>query len=350
MGKKIAFITGITGQDGSYLAELLIEKGYIVHGIVRRTSLLYTRTRLHHIRDKLTLFYGDMNDGSSLANIIAGIVNNESDFEVFEIYNLAAQSHVKISFEIPEYTSLVDGIGTLKLLEAIRMLPEDKKSKVKFYQAGTSEMYGAVLETPQNENTPFNPQSPYACAKVYSHFLVKNYREGYGMFACNGILFNHESSRRGENFVTMKIVNGIKKIMEDNEDTDYVLELGNIYSKRDWGHSKDYVYGMWLMLQQESPDDYVLATGETFMVKDFINMCFKYVGKNIRWEGEGINEVAIDNETNRVLIKINEKYFRPCDVELLLGDPTKAIERLNWNREYNIETLIDDMFGYKQNP
>lgn len=344
---KIAFITGITGQDGSYLAELLIEKGYKVYGIVRRTSLLYSHTRLDHIRDKLILEYGDLSDGSSLTNYITKMTRENEGFEVFEIYNLGAQSHVKISFEIPEYTSLIDGLGTLKLLEAIRTLPEEVKRKTKFYQAGTSEMFGAVLEKPQKETTPFNPQSPYACAKVYSHYLVNNYRDAYQLFACNGILFNHESKRRGENFVTMKVVNGVKKIVEQEQErenkSDYVLKMGNIDSKRDWGHSKDYVYGMWLMLQQNKPDNYVLATGETYTVREFIERCFLKVGKEIVWSGEGVEEVGKDKSTGKIVVKIDEKYFRPCEVEFLLGDATKAETELGWTREYNLDRLIDDM-------
>ena len=344
---KIAFITGVTGQDGSYLAELLIEKGYKVYGIVRRTSLLYSHTRLDHIRDKLILEYGDLSDGSSLTNYITKMTRENEGFEVFEIYNLAAQSHVQISFEIPEYTSLIDGLGTLKVLEAIRTLPADIRKKTKFYQAGTSEMFGDVLEKPQKETTPFNPQSPYACAKVYSHYLVNNYRDGYNLFACNGILFNHESPRRGENFVTMKIVNGVKKIVEQEKtmnNPDYVLKLGNIDSKRDWGHSKDYVYGMWLMLQQEKPDNYVLATGKTYTVRDFVERCFAKVGKEIIWSGEGVNEIGREKSTGKILVKIDEKYFRPCEVEFLLGDATKAEEQLGWKREYDLDKLIDDMF------
>ncbi len=337
---KLAFITGITGQDGSYLAELLVEKGYKIYGIVRRTSLVYTHTRLDHIRDNLILEYGDLTDGSSLTNIIHKIISENCDFEVLEIYNLAAQSHVKISFEIPEYTSLVDGIGTLKLLEAIRSLPNNTQKKIRFYQAGTSEMYGAVLETPQKETTPFNPQSPYACAKVYSHYLVKNYREGYGMYACNGILFNHESPRRGANFVTAKIINGIKDIMKGNLDC---LHLGNIHSMRDWGHSKDYVYGMWLMLQQNEPDDYVLATGKTITVKEFIEKSFKLVNVDIVWEGTGLDEVGINKNTKQIVVKIDNKYFRPCEVELLLGDSTKAREKLGWTLKYDLDGLIEDM-------
>ena len=339
---KLAFITGVTGQDGSYLAELLLDKGYKVFGIVRRTSLLFSHTRIDNIRDKIHLEYGDMSDGSSLTNYITKIVNTNEGFSVFEVYNLAAQSHVKISFEIPEYTSIIDGIGTLKLLEAIRTFPKNIIDKIRFYQAGTSEMYGKVLETPQTETTPFNPQSPYACAKVYSHYLVKNYRDAYGIFACNGILFNHESPRRGENFVTMKVVNGVKKIMSGNE-PNYVLTLGNIDSKRDWGHSKDYVYGMWLMLQQSKPEDYVLATGETYSVRDFIERCFARVGKKIRWEGSGIHETGIDVDAGKVLVKIDEKYFRPCEVDFLLGDPTKATNELGWRRQYKLDELIDDM-------
>tara|TARA_Y100000816_G_C26105826_1_gene587646 strand:- start:195 stop:1223 length:1029 start_codon:yes stop_codon:yes gene_type:complete len=340
---KLSFITGITGQDGSYLAELLLDKGYKVFGIVRRTSLLFSKTRIDHIRDNLNLQYGDMSDGSSLTNIITNIVKEHPDFEVFEIYNLAAQSHVKISFEIPEYTSIIDGVGTLKILEAIRTFSNDIQKKIRFYQAGTSEMYGKVLETPQKETTPFNPQSPYACAKVYSHFLVKNYREGYNMFACNGILFNHESPRRGENFVTMKIVNSVKRIINEWE-SEYVLTLGNIESKRDWGHSKDYVKGMWLMLQQEKPEDYVLATGETYSVKTFIEKSFKKFNIDIKWTLSGLDEKGYDEKSGRLLVKISEKYFRPCEVDLLLGDPSKAVKELGWKREFNLDSLIDDMF------
>jgi len=344
---KIAFVTGITGQDGSYLAELLIEKGYKVYGIVRRTSLLYSHTRLDHIRDKLILEYGDLSDGSSLTNYITKMTRENEGFEVFEIYNLAAQSHVQISFEIPEYTSLIDGLGTLKLLEAIRTLPPDVIKRTRFYQAGTSEMFGAVLEKPQKETTPFNPQSPYACAKVYSHYLVNNYRDAYNLFASNGILFNHESPRRGENFVTMKVVNGVKKIVEQEREnkSDYVLKLGNIDSKRDWGHSKDYVYGMWLMLQQDKSDNYVLATGETYTVRDFIERCFTKVGKEIEWSGEGVDEVGREKSTGKIVIKIDEKYFRPCEVDFLLGDATKAETELGWTREYDLDKLIDDMMS-----
>jgi GDPmannose 4,6-dehydratase len=340
---KIAFITGITGQDGSYLAEFLLEKHYKVYGIVRRTSLLYSHTRLDHIREQLILKYGDMSDGSALTQIITDIIKENPEMERLEIYNLAAQSHVKISFEIPEYTSVIDGIGTLKILEAIRSLSVKNQKKTRFYQAGTSEMYGKVLETPQTEHTPFNPQSPYACAKVYSHYIVKNYREGYGLFACNGILFNHESPRRGENFVTMKIVNGVNDIIDGKRE---YISLGNIDSKRDWGHSKDYVYGMWLMLQQEIPEDYVLATGRTTTVRMFIEKCFKYKGIDIEWHGEGLEEIGKDKKTNKILVKIDEKYFRPCEVDLLLGDASKAETKLEWKREFDtLDSLIKDMFG-----
>ena len=338
---KIAFITGITGQDGSYLAELLLEKNYKVYGFVRRTSLLYSNKRIEHIRSKLTLKYGDMTDGAGLSNYIMSILTEHYGTDtIFEIYNLAAQSHVKISFEIPEYTSMVDGIGTLKLLEIIRSLPTEIQKKIRFYQAGTSEMFGEVLEKPQKETTPFNPQSPYACAKVYAHHIVKNYRESYDLFACNGILFNHESPRRGKNFVTMKIINCIKEIQEGKRE---YMELGNINSLRDWGHSKDYVYGMWLMLQQDTPDDYVLASGKTISVREFIEKCFEYIGDKISWEGEGLNEVGKD-KNGVIRVKINEKYFRPSEVEYLLGDPSKAERVLKWKREYDLERLINDMF------
>jgi len=339
---RLAFITGITGQDGSYLAELLIEKGYKIYGIVRRTSLVYTHTRLDHIRKHLNLEYGDLTDGSSLTNIINKIIKDNQDFEVLEIYNLAAQSHVKISFDTPEYTTLVDGVGTLKLLEIIRSLDDNIQNKIRFYQAGTSEMYGEVLETPQTEKTPFNPQSPYACAKVYSHFLVKNYRQAYGIYACNGILFNHESPRRGANFVTAKIINGVKEILDCK--IPYIT-LGNIDSKRDWGHSKDYVKGMWLMLQENKADDYVLATGVTTTVREFIEKTFlKAANITIRWENDiDGNVTGVNEKDDTILVRTDKKYFRPCEVDLLLGDPTKARENLGWEIEYDLNKLIDDM-------
>ena len=339
---NIALITGITGQDGSYLAELLLEKGYKVYGIVRRTSLLFNNSRIEHIKNKLILKYGDMSDGSSLTTIINAIINENHNFFKFEIYNLAAQSHVQISFENSEYTSIVDGIGTLKILESIKNISKDIRNKIRFYQAGSSEMFGDVLEKPQTEKTSFNPVSPYACAKVYAHFITKNYRDAYGIFACNGILFNHESPRRGANFVTMKIVNGVKKIINKE---DCILTLGNLDSKRDWGHSKDYVNGMWLMLQQDKADDYILATGKTYSVREFVEKAFNNVGINIKWIGSGLNEVGVDDKTDKPMVKIDKRYFRPCEVEYLLGDPSKAENALNWRREFDtINKLIDDMF------
>lgn len=356
----LAFITGITGQDGSYLAELLLEKGYKVFGIVRRTSSqLFSRVRINRIADQLHLEYGDLNDGASLMIFIHKIVREHPDFEVLEIYNLGAQSHVGISFDNPEYTTLVDAVGTLKVLEAIRTMPVGVVTRIRFYQAGTSEMFGKVLETAQSETTPFNPQSPYACAKVYSHYLVKTYRDGYGLFLCNGILFNHEGPRRGENFVTMKVVNGVKKIAhaiaanaKDEAGWSVVLpalRLGCIDSMRDWGHAKDYVRGMWLMLQQKKPDDYVLATGKTYTVRDFVERCFKKIGKTIVWEGKGVDEIGKDRESSAVLVEIDETLFRPCEVDFLLGDPSKAETVLGWKRQYDIDSLIDDMFNTVQN-
>ncbi len=338
---KLAFITGITGQDGSYLTELLLEKKYKVFGIVRRTSLLYSHTRLDHIREKIELRYGDMTDNSGLCNYLFNIISQNSDFEVLEIYNLAAQSHVKVSFEIPEYTANVDGTGVMRLLEIIRSLPVEIQQKIKFYQAGTSEMYGKVLETPQNENTPFNPVSPYAAAKLYAYYMVKCYRDGYNLFAVNGILFNHESPRRGKNFLTMKVVNAVKDIATKKKE---LIELGNLDSKRDWGHAKDYVKGMWMMLQQEKPDDFILATGKTYTVREFVNRAFAYKGYAISWSGHGMNEIGKD-QNNKIRVKINPKYYRPCEVDLLLGDPTKAKEKLNWTMEFDtLDKLIKDMF------
>ena len=338
---KLAFITGITGQDGSYLTELLLEKQYKIYGIVRRTSLLYSHTRLDHIREKIELRYGDMTDNSGLGNYLFNIISQNPDFEILEIYNLAAQSHVKVSFEIPEYTANVDGTGVMRLLEIIRSLPVQIQKKIKFYQAGTSEMYGKVLETPQNENTPFNPVSPYAAAKLYAYYMVKCYREGYNLFAVNGILFNHESPRRGKNFLTMKVVNAVKDIATEKKT---LIELGNLDSKRDWGHAKDYVKGMWMMLQQDKPDDFVLATGKTYTVREFVNRAFAYKGYTISWSGLGLNEIGID-QNNKIRVKINPKYYRPCEVDLLLGDPTKAKEELSWSLEFDtLDKLIKDMF------
>lgn len=338
---KLAFITGITGQDGSYLSELLLEKGYKVYGIVRRTSLLYSHTRLDHIRDKINLDYGDLTDSAGLSSFIYKIIRDNPDFQIFEIYNLAAQSHVAISFNIPEYTSDVDALGTLRILEIIKNMDEKIKNKIRFYQAGTSELYGKVLEDIQDENTPFNPVSPYATAKLYSYYLTKVYREGYGLFAVNGVLFNHESPRRGENFVTMKIINGIKDIINNKKQ---YIELGNIDSKRDWGHAKDYVYGMWLMMQQKNPRDFVLATGKTITVREFIEKAFLKKGIKINWEGEDIDEVGKD-ENGVIRVKINKKYYRPCEVDLLCGNPKNAEDKLGWKRKYDtLDKLIDSMF------
>ena len=338
---KIAFITGITGQDGSYLAELLLKKKYRVYGIVRRNSILFNYKRIEHLREKIILKYGDMTDSMGLSNFINEIINENNDFERFEIYNLAAQSHVQVSFEIPQYTTDVDGVGVLRLLEIIKNLPAGIKEKTRFYQAGTSEMYGKVLEVPQTETTPFNPISPYAAAKLYGYYLVRMYRDGYNLFATNGILFNHESSRRGAHFVTMKIVNGIKNILAEKKE---LIELGNIDSMRDWGHTKDYVKGMWLMLQHNKPDDFVLATGEMYSVRTFIEKAFAYKNVSITWVGDGLDEVGID-QNGVTRIKINPKFYRPCEVELLLGNPKKAENILGWKRDYDtLDKLIVEMF------
>ena len=337
MSKKVALITGITGQDGAYLAELLLSKGYIVHGIKRRTSLFNTDRIDHLYQDKheenvnLFLHYGDLTDSSNLIRLV-------QETNPDEIYNLAAMSHVKVSFDTPEYTANADGIGTLRLLEAIRLLKMEKK--VKFYQASTSELYGKVVETPQSETTPFYPRSPYAVAKLYAFWIVKNYREAYGIYACNGILFNHESPLRGETFVTRKITRAVAKIKLGLQKK---IFLGNLDAKRDWGHAKDYVYGMWQMLQQDQPDDYVLATGETHSVKEFVELAFKEVGINIRWEGSGADEKGMNSETNEVLVEVDEKYFRPTEVELLLGDPAKAYKTLGWKHKYSFKQLVQEM-------
>ena len=336
---KLAFITGITGQDGSYLSELLLEKNYKVYGIIRRTSLFNT-SRIDHVRSKITLRYGDLSDGAGLSNFINEIIRENPEFDVLEIYNLAAQSHVKISFEIPEYTSDIDAIGVMRLLEIIRTLPENIRNKVKFYQAGTSELYGEVLEDKQSEITPFNPVSPYAAAKLYAYNMVKIYRKGYGLFATNGILFNHESPRRGENFVTAKIINGVKDIVSKKKSC---IELGNLNSQRDWGHAKDYVYGMWLMMQEDKPNDYVLATGKTWTIKYFVEKAFAYKNIEINWKNEGLDEIGVDNE-GVTRVKVNPKYYRPCEVELLLGNPEKAEKNLGWERKYDLDLLIQDMF------
>ena len=332
---KVALITGITGQDGSYLAELLLEKGYEVHGIVRRASLINTH-RIDHIYDDIHLHYGDLTDAT---NIIGVIKKVEPD----EIYNLGAQSHVKVSFETPEYTGNVDGLGTLRILEAVRLL--GMEDQVRIYQASTSELYGLVQEVPQRETTPFYPRSPYGVAKLYGYWIVKNYRESYGLHASSGILFNHESPRRGETFVTRKITRGLSRISTGQQD---VLSLGNLDARRDWGHAKDFVEAMWLMLQQDQPDDYVIATGEQYSVRDFVNEAAPYFGMNIEWMGEGLNEVGYDWNTKRPVIKVDPKYFRPAEVETLLGDPTKAKEKLGWEPKTSFKELVEDMCIYGQ--
>jgi GDPmannose 4,6-dehydratase len=329
---KTALITGITGQDGSYLTELLLDKGYEVHGIIRRSSSINTG-RIDHVYNNpnLKLHYGDVTDSLSIMNVL-------KKYEPDEIYNLAAQSHVKVSFDTPEYTAMVDGLGTLKILESVRLLNLEKKTKI--YQASTSELYGLVQETPQKETTPFYPRSPYGVAKLYAYWIVKNYRESYNMFACSGILFNHESPRRGFNFVTKKIVDALVQISAGNQEC---LYLGNLNAKRDWGHAKDYVKAMWLMLQQDKPEDFVISTGEQYSVKEFVESCAPYYGFKIRWEGEGLDEVGINDYNGKVIVRVDPKYFRPAEVETLLGDSTKARSVLGWSPEHTFESLVRDM-------
>ena len=331
--KKNALITGITGQDGSYLAELLLNKNYIVHGIVRRSSSINTKRIDHIYQDpnvknrNLNLYYGDMTDALSLQRIV-----KKSDPD--EIYNLAAQSHVAVSFEEPEYTANSDALGTLRLLEIIKT----SKKKIKFYQAGTSEMFGKVQEIPQKESTPFYPRSPYGVAKLYAHWITKNYREAYNIFACNGILFNHESPRRGETFVTRKIIKGLCKIKYNKQKE---LVLGNLNAKRDWGHAKDYVEAMWKILQQKKPDDFVIATNKNYSVKDFINLAAKRLKIELKWKGKGINLKGYSGK--KCIIRCSERYFRPTEVDSLLGDFTKAKKILNWHPKININQMVDDM-------
>jgi GDPmannose 4,6-dehydratase len=335
--KKTALITGITGQDGSYLAELLLDKGYEVHGIKRRSSQFNTERIDHLYTDPhfkglpFHLHYGDMSDSTNLIRII-------QETQPDEIYNLAAQSHVQVSFDSPEYTADVDALGAMRMLEAIRILGMEKKTK--FYQASTSELYGKVVETPQSETTPFYPRSPYGVAKLYAFWITVNYREAYGIYAANGILFNHESPRRGETFVTRKITRAAVRIAEGIQEKTF---LGNLNAQRDWGHAKDYVYGMWLMMQQEEPDDFVLATGKTTSVRKFCDMAFKHAGIELEWEGEGVNERGINKATGKAVIEVDPQYFRPTEVDLLLGDPTKAQEKLGWKFEYDIDALVEDM-------
>ena len=336
---RVGLITGITGQDGSYLAELLLEKEYFVWGLIRRASSINTK-RIDHLyaNQNLVLRYGDMTDSSNLLHVLSEIKSTYPDLERLEIYNLAAMSHVKVSFELPEYTGNVDALGTLRLLEAIRS--SGIQEKIRFYQASTSELYGKVQEEPQSETTPFYPRSPYGVAKLYAYWIVKNYRESYGMFACNGILFNHESPRRGPTFVTRKITRGLGMILSGEREQ---LQMGNIDSLRDWGHAKDYVKGMWMMLQVDEPDDFVLSTGEFHTVREFIEKAFAMRGFQIAWRGEGIDEVGYDVNTGRELIVINERYFRPAEVDRLLGDSSKARNVLGWTSETSFEELIQDM-------
>lgn len=340
--KRTALITGITGQDGSFLAEFLLEKGYEVHGIIRRSSSFNTG-RIEHLyldewvrdmkqRRLINLHYGDMTDSSSLIRII-------QEVQPTEIYNLAAQSHVKVSFDVPEYTAETDAVGTLRLLEAVRILKMENRTRI--YQASTSELYGKVQEVPQNEKTPFYPRSPYACAKLYGFWITKNYRESYGMYAVNGILFNHESERRGETFVTRKITLAAARIVNGLQDK---LYLGNLNALRDWGYARDYVECMWLIMQQEQPDDYVIATGEYHTVREFTTLAFQRAGISLRWEGEGLDEKGIDIATGKTLVEVDPKFFRPAEVEQLLGDPTKAREQLGWNpRKTSFQQLINIM-------
>ena len=338
---KKALIFGVTGQDGSYLSELLILKGYEVHGVIRRSSSINTN-RVEHIyqdphekKRKFILHYGDVTDSTSVSKIIKKIEPNE-------IYNLAAQSHVAVSFEVPEYTANADALGTLRILEAIKFHSLEKKTK--FYQAGTSEMYGKIQSKLQNEKTVFYPQSPYGVAKLYAHWITVNYREAYGLFASNGILFNHESPRRGETFVTKKIVTALCKIKQKKQKK---LYLGNLYAKRDWGHAKDYCYAMWKILQQKKPDDFVISTGKQYSIKQFVNKVADRLKLKLKWVGTGLKEKAIDKNTNKIIIELDKKYFRPLDVENLIGDSNKARKILKWKPKYNIDSLIDDMIYHQ---
>lgn len=342
MDRKVAFITGVTGQDGGYLAEFLLKKGYEVHGLKRRSSSFNTQRVDHLYRDphepdvKFFMHYGDMTDSTNLIRLIQQIKPSE-------IYNLAAQSHVQVSFETPEYTANADALGTLRLLEAIRILGMEKT--VRFYQASTSELFGKVNEVPQNEQTPFYPRSPYAAAKVYAYWMTINYREAYGMYATNGILFNHEGPTRGETFVTRKITRAVAAIDQGLQDCIY---LGNLDAKRDWGHARDYVDGMWRILQQPKPDDFVLATGETHSVREFVEEAFRAIGREINWQGNGVDEIAVDVNNGDVLVKIDERYFRPTEVELLLGDPSKAKEVLGWTATTLFHELVKEMVAEDQ--
>ncbi len=335
--KKVALITGITGQDGSYLARFLLDKGYEVHGIKRRSSSLNTArvddlyVDPHEHETSFVMHYGDLTDATNLIRLI-------QHCQPTEIYNLGAQSHVQVSFETPEYTANADAIGTLRLLEAVRILGLDGSTR--FYQASTSELYGKVAEVPQNETTPFYPRSPYAAAKLYAHWITVNYREAYGLHASNGILFNHESPVRGETFVTRKIARAVAAIEQGAQDT---LFLGNLDARRDWGHARDYVEGMWLMLQQDEPDDYVLATGEAHTVREFAERAFAYVGREVEWRGEGVNETGVDARGGQVLVRVDPRYFRPTEVDQLVGDATKARNRLGWVHRTSFDALVAEM-------
>ena len=341
---KIALITGITGQDGSYLTELLLEKNYAVWGIIRRSSSINTQ-RIDHLYSNHNLYlrYGDLSDACSINNIIMEIIKfyGANEIERLEIYNLGAMSHVKVSYEMPEYSANVDGIGTLRLLEIIRN--STIVDKIRFYQASTSELYGKVQEIPQTETTPFYPRSPYGVAKLYAFWIVKNYREAYNLFACNGILYNHESPRRGPTFVTKKITNELNKII--NGEIEY-MTLGNINAKRDWGHAKDYVEGMWRMLQVDKPDDYILATNKNYSVKEFVEIAFKLKGIDLLWKGTGVDEIGYDALSNKTRIIISEKYFRPAEVDELLGDYSKAKRELGWEPKYTFEELVKEMIKH----
>jgi GDPmannose 4,6-dehydratase len=339
MPQKTALITGITGQDGAYLAELLLAKGYVVHGVKRRSSSFNTGRVDHLYHDphekevRFSMHYGDLTDATNLIRIV-------QEVQPTEIYNLAAQSHVQVSFETPEYTANADALGTLRLLEAIRIL--NMKDRVRFYQASTSELYGKVQETPQRETTPFYPRSPYGAAKLYAYWITVNYREAYGFYACNGILFNHEGPTRGETFVTRKITRAVAAIHLGRQQR---LYIGNLDAKRDWGHARDFTEGMWLMLQQPEPDDYVLATGEAHSVREFIELAFAEVGRTIEWRGKGVHEQGIDARTGKVLVEVDQRYFRPSEVEFLLGDPSKARAKLGWTHKTNFRALVAEMIA-----
>lgn len=330
---KKAFITGITGQDGSYLAELLLTKGYEVHGMIRRTSLFNT-SRIDHILNKIKLHYGDVTDSANLNHLM-------SILKPDEIYNLAAQSHVKVSFEVPEYTAQVDAVGTLRILDAMRI----HCPTAKFYQASTSELYGKVQEVPQSETTPFYPRSPYAFAKIYGYWAVRNYREAYNLFACNGILFNHESERRGETFVTRKITIGLCEVAVGKRSS---VKLGNLNSQRDWGYAPEYVEGMWRMLQQDVAEDFVLATGKTYTIRDFAEKAALHAGYEIEWQGEGVDEKGIDKKTGKIIIEVDPTYFRPTEVDLLIGNPRKAKEKLGWETKVDLDELVKIMMEHEK--